>query len=224
MDIFVYWYWLIAVAVASYLVGSISFATIFAKRIKHADIRSMGSGNAGTTNMFRSFGLRMGVLTFACDAFKGVLCCVCARLLFWAVDSTYMLTAEYIAGLFVVVGHIFSIFYRFRSGKGVATTIGVMFTVQPIWALIFTLPIVAIIFISDRMSVMALSLCVFLVAFHWVVLLDTVGIVACICMTILCSLVIYAHKTNIVRLCHRQEPQLGLRAKLLHKSLASSDQ
>lgn len=218
MNIFVYWYWLLPLAIASYLVGSISFATIFAKRIKHADIRSMGSGNAGTTNMFRSFGLGMGVLTFACDAFKGVLCCVAARLMFWGIDSSCMLTAEYIAGLFVVVGHIFSIFYRFRSGKGVATTIGVMFTVQPIWTLIFTLPIIAVIFIFDRMSVMALSLCVLLIIWHWVFMLDTVGLVACIAVTLMCVLVIYAHKTNIVRLCKRQEPTLGLRANVLRKS------
>ncbi len=216
MSIFSYWYWLVIIVLVSYVVGSVSFATIFAKRFKHADIRKMGSGNAGTTNMFRSFGLGMGLLTFFCDAMKSVLCCILARLLFWRVDNTCMLTAEYIAGLFVVLGHIFSVFYRFRSGKGLATTIGVLFTVQPILGLILISPIVAVILIFDRMSVMALMLSAFLIIWHWVILLDTVGCIACIAVTFMCLLVIFAHKTNIGRLCRGEEPKLGLRSKVLH--------
>ncbi len=223
MHIFTYWYWLLLVAVVSYIVGSISFAVIFSTKVKHADIRTLGSGNAGTTNMFRTFGIGLGFATFACDALKGVVCCVLTRLLFWQIDSTVMLTAEYIAGAFVVLGHIFSIFNRARGGKGVATTIGVMFTVQPILSLIILVPILLVILITDRMSVMAIALSVFLIVWHWLVLHSRVGSLACIAMTISCVMVIIAHRQNISRLLHRQEPPLMLFQKIFCRSNNSNN-
>ena len=81
-----YWWQLILVAAISYLIGCVNYAVVFSKAIKHEDIRSLGSKNAGTTNMFRVFGLRMGALTFLCDALKGVIPSLVCRFLFADAD------------------------------------------------------------------------------------------------------------------------------------------
>lgn len=210
-----YWWQLISVAVACYLIGGINFAILFTKAIKHEDIRQKGSGNAGTTNVFRVFGLRMGALTFLCDALKGVVVCVACLLIFKSTNRA--LDFEYWAGIFVVLGHIFSVYNNFRGGKGVATSIGVCFVLHPILMLCCVIPICAVIFIVDRMSVMSLLFSVFMIVWHWTVLRESVGISACVFITIMFAFVIFAHRHNIVRIFTGKELRTGVRRKILRK-------
>ena len=110
---------LIIIVLLSYLIGSISPSYIFG-RIHHMDIRQTGSGNAGTTNTLRVLGKKIALAVFVIDFFKGFLVAFFVRKLF---SMDYAL----IAAIFVVLGHIFPIFLGFKGGKGVATTLGVLY-------------------------------------------------------------------------------------------------
>lgn len=219
-DLFVkYWWQFCLVAVASYFVGNINFAVIFSKLIEKRDVRELGSGNPGTTNMFRVFGLRMGVLTFICDCLKGVICCLLSRWIFTVFnDDAVLIQISYFAGLFAVLGHIFPIIYRFRGGKGVATSIGVLLVNQPILMLCCIVPAILIILISDRMSVFAILLSLFMIVWCWAVLYDRIGAFACAAFTLMFVLVIFAHRHNIARIFTGREARLGVRKALRGKS------
>lgn len=118
--------------VISYLLGSINSSIIFTRLFSHEDIREMGSGNAGTTNVLRSVGKRAAACTFAFDFIKGVLAVFIGRLLFQYFASAYPLAGisswefvqygAYLAGICCVLGHDFPVFFGFRGGKGVLTS------------------------------------------------------------------------------------------------------
>lgn len=210
-----YWWQLVLVAISCYLIGGVSFAIFFSKILKHEDIRKVGSGNAGTTNVFRVFGLRMGALTFLCDALKGVLPCLLCLVVFK--NTQRALDFAYWAGLFLVLGHIFPVYHKFHGGKGVATSIGVCFVVNPMLTLYCVLPVCLIIFVVDRMSVMSLLFSIFMIVWHWTVLLRDVGIAACVFVTCMFALVVWAHRQNIVRILQGKELRTGVRRKILRK-------
>lgn len=109
--------YLIFIPVA-YLIGSLNSAVIIAK-IRNRDIKKIGSGNPGTMNTLRSVGKFWGCLVFVIDFFKGVGVALIGRLYFLTSFDTYLL------GLFVIIGHVFSVFLKFKGGKGVATALGV---------------------------------------------------------------------------------------------------
>ena len=119
--------------IGSYLVGSINAAVIISKFIAHDDVRDHGSGNAGMTNVMRTMGVLPGLLTLLIDSAKGVLCCLLARLLvfpyvFGTLGFEFLRPeyAVYYCGILCLIGHIYPLFFGFRGGKGVATTLGVL--------------------------------------------------------------------------------------------------
>lgn len=173
----------------------------------------MGSKNAGTTNMFRVFGLRMGALTFLCDALKGVIPSLVCRFLF--ADADVALTFAYWSRAFCRDWAHFPRFLQLVGRKGVATSIGVCFVVQPLLSLYCVLPLFLLVFVVDRMSVMSLTLATFMIVWHWAVLSESVGVVACTFVTVMFALVILAHRGNILRIVTGKEPKTGLRRKLL---------
>lgn len=130
---------LILVIVAAYFLGSISSSILISRHVSGKDIREEGSGNAGTTNMLRVHGKKAAALTLVLDVGKGIVAVLLAMLADWAVrkfvdistlsqfESTFLYgNLKYIAGFFAVLGHDFPIFFGFRGGKGVATSLGVM--------------------------------------------------------------------------------------------------
>ena len=114
----------IGVAVISYLIGSCNMAIIISKFHKFKDIRDYGSGNAGTTNMLRIFGKKAASYTFGGDFIKGALTVFIARAALRGLELPFDI--GYIAAIFVVLGHIFPIYFKFKGGKGVATAFGAM--------------------------------------------------------------------------------------------------
>jgi len=125
--------WLIPLCVGAYLVGNVNFSIILA-RFKHGkDIRKMGSGNAGATNMLRQFGTRWGIVILLLDVTKGVAGALTGYLLYGrgTVDGHI---AMYAMGLAVVLGHCFPVIYKFRGGKGVSTIVGVFLVANPLLA------------------------------------------------------------------------------------------
>ncbi len=139
----------IVVAIIAYLIGSINFSVIFSKKMAGFDVREKGSGNAGTTNMLRSVGKKAAAITLICDILKGVVAIlivgkkaaaitlICdilkgvvailiAMFIAWAFKVENASLLVQIAGIAVVLGHTFPIFFGFKGGKGVATALGIL--------------------------------------------------------------------------------------------------
>ncbi len=122
------WYWFVLGAACSYLLGCFNFAVLIS-HLKKSDIRNIGSGNPGTMNMSRTFGLKIGVINFFCDAFKGAIPVLVGYLAFRGYcfsGSSVAISdfARYFFGLFAIIGHIFPVTMKFRGGKGIASTLG----------------------------------------------------------------------------------------------------
>ena len=116
----------IVVAIIAYLIGSINFSVIFSKKMAGFDVREKGSGNAGTTNMLRSVGKKAAAITLICDILKGVVAILIAMFIAWAFKVENASLLVQIAGIAVVLGHTFPIFFGFKGGKGVATSLGIL--------------------------------------------------------------------------------------------------
>ena len=158
-------YFIVIIAtLVSYLIGSISSSVIISKRISGSDIRSEGSGNAGATNMLRVHGKAAGAATLLCDVAKGILAvligCAADRViaaqsglsLDWFEANILMDNLKYIAGVFVVLGHDFPVFFGFRGGKGIATSLGVMLILDWRVGLIVAVAAILIMAISRYVS------------------------------------------------------------------------
>ena len=116
----------IIVGIVAYLLGSISFSVIISKKMAGFDVREKGSGNAGATNMLRSVGKQAAILTLIGDALKGVVAILFAIIVGAIVKDTDKALLVQIAGIAVVLGHTFPIFFGFKGGKGVATSLGIL--------------------------------------------------------------------------------------------------
>ena len=116
----------IIVGIVAYLLGSISFSVLISKKMAGFDVREKGSGNAGATNMLRAVGKKAAVLTLLCDALKGVVAILFAILVGVISKNSDKSLLVQIAGILVVVGHTFPVFFGFKGGKGVATSLGVL--------------------------------------------------------------------------------------------------
>lgn len=142
---------LILFAIGSYFFGNVNWAIIISKT-KKTDIRSMGSGNPGTLNMSRNLGLKFGLLTFFLDIMKGVIPTLAVFFVFKnkCFEGTSFAISDfaiYLCGLCVVLGHIYPIVFKFKGGKGIASTIGVFLVCQSVygweWAVIIIMSLVA---------------------------------------------------------------------------------
>lgn len=193
--------------VIPYLLGSINPAIIFSKLFYHDDIRTHGSGNAGTTNTLRTYGKKMSVLVLFCDMLKAAISVGVGALLY----GYYVGGA--IAGFFAIFGHMFPIYYKFRGGKGVACTAVVVLMMSPISFLVcmaaFLVIVIGTKFVSLG-SVIAVALYPLMVnAFvpmarrGWVLLTSI----------LIMAFVIFMHRKNLVRIYHGEESKLSFGKK-----------
>jgi glycerol-3-phosphate acyltransferase PlsY len=196
--------WLLAFVIA-YLIGGINFSIVFSKLFKKQDIRTMGSGNAGFTNTLRSYGKGMAALVFVCDIAKAFLAAGVAKLIS---SDPYTL---YLAGLGVILGHNFPIYYGLKGGKGILTTITVLTIVD--WRAGFVcIPLaLAIIFLTGYVSLGSLFICLYfpisIMILHW-------GDIPMIVFAwIICILGFFMHRGNIKRLLSGTERRFGKRRK-----------
>ena len=124
------WYWLLIGAVVSYFLGCFNFAVLISK-IKHDDIRHVGSGNPGAMNISRRYGLKVGLINFFCDGLKGAIPVLVAYFVFrnYYFAGTQVVVSDflrYFFALFALLGHVFPVTMRFKGGKGISTTIGLL--------------------------------------------------------------------------------------------------
>ncbi len=147
------WWQIPIIAIVCYFIGCFNFARLISKK-KHKDITKMGSGNPGTMNMSREFGLKIGLITFLCDAMKGGVPALISYFIYR--NYTFAGTAvqvsdctRYFCGLFVIIGHIFPVTAKFKGGKGIASTLGIFWfslsCEHPWWILIAFLYLVFIV-------------------------------------------------------------------------------
>ena len=198
---------LAAALLISYSLGSIPFAFLLGK-LKGVDIRKVGSGNVGATNLFRVAGPLPGVAAFAGDFLKGFLpAFLLPRLLQpdWSPGGTPWFSLA--CGLAAVVGHSWPIFLRFRGGKGVATSAGMLAAVVP-WGLAAGLLTWLLLVILTRyVSIASIGAAAVAAATCWVVY-RTYGYAFGAVLTALALLVIVKHRSNIRRLLRGEEPRL----------------
>lgn len=188
----------------SYLIGSIPFAYIIVKAVKGIDIRSVGSGNAGATNVARVLGKWGFVSVLILDMLKGFIPVIIAYLYYGQENIVlYMMIA-------VVLGHTFTIFLSFKGGKGVATGAGAFFALVPFSMLVavivflLTFAITRMVSASSIMGAISLLISVLLME-SWLPLI----IITCIVVLF----VIYKHKSNIVRIIKGQESRFERKKK-----------
>ena len=203
------------VGIVAYLIGSVSFSVIFSKKIAGFDVREKGSGNAGTTNMLRSVGKKAAVITLLCDILKGVVSIGIALIAGNIVKNVDKAVLVQIAGILVVVGHTFPIFFEFKGGKGVATSLGVIMMIN--WkigliCLVFALVIMAFSRMVSMGSVGAAILFPVLTLFiNTNFIVEASGMKYFIFSVILAAMVIFNHRANIKRIANGTENKLSFK-------------
>ena len=192
------------IIITAYLLGNISTSYIVAKRLAGVDIRTQGSGNAGSTNVLRTLGKKAGALTFIGDVLKGLIAVLIARFIAYGanLDDT---TCAYIAVVAVVLGHNYPVFLGFKGGKGVATSLGSMLGMNPLVALLclgFFIIIVAITKYVSLGSILGIGLSPIIMAMNH----NYKGILVTLFLTISVAI---THRANIKRLLSGTERKLG---------------
>ncbi len=209
------------VAIVAYLIGSISFSVIFTKKMAGFDVREKGSGNAGTTNVLRTAGKLPAILTLICDILKGVVAILLALLVGQMIEGDAKTRAilVQIAGVFVVIGHTYPIFFKFKGGKGVATALGVILMVN--WeigliCLVFALILMALSRMVSLGSIAAAILFPILCMFtdvHYIIGGNEAHFAYIIFGILLAAFVIFNHRENIKRLADGTENKLSFKKK-----------
>ena len=206
----------IIVAVIAYLIGSVNFSVLISKKMAGFDVREKGSGNAGTTNMLRSIGKKAAAITLVCDILKGVVSIGIAIIVGNIAKNLNRELLLQIAGIAVVIGHTFPVFFGFKGGKGVATSLGVLLMSN--WqigliCLVFALVLMVLTRMVSLGSCGAAVLFPVLTLFinqHYTVLSEgKKGRVYLIYSVILAIIVLYNHRSNIKRILNGTENKLG---------------
>ena len=202
----------IIISIIAYFIGSISFSVIFSRKFAGFDVRDKGSGNAGTTNVLRTVGKKVAALTLLCDILKGVLAIGIALIAskIWPDVNSEIL--KYLAGFFAILGHTFPIFFEFRGGKGVATSLGVLITLN--WkigliCLIFAIIIMAITKMVSVGSILSAILFPILTIFMATPEQSNFGTI--VISLLIALLVIFNHRTNLKRIKDGTENKLSFK-------------
>ena len=203
-----------AVLLIGYLLGSISFAIVISKYFFKQDIRNFGSGNAGMTNMMRTFGKPAAFATFAGDFFKGVFAVLIARNLAHSLSVTGRDIAIYMAVGGALLGHLKPLYFGFKGGKGISVAFGAMLAATPVttsmafimWALIL---------VASKMVSLASILCVMgYTVFTFVAyFMGYSSIPNLVAAVIFPAVIVYAHRSNIVRIMNGTENKIGQKKK-----------
>lgn len=190
----------LAALVLGYLLGSIPFGIILTRIAGGPDLRTIGSGNIGATNVLRTGNKKLAALTLLGDMLKGTAAVLLAG---WLLGGK---SAALAAGLGAFLGHLFPVWLRFKGGKGVATFLGILIGLKWSIALVFAAIWLSIAYLSKYSSLSALiaSLLTPLLLWFWVRDVQTAGL-----MAILALLLWFMHRENIARLLSGREGKIG---------------
>lgn len=210
----------IIMAIIAYAIGSVNFSVILSKKMAGFDLREKGSGNAGTTNMLRTVGKKAAAITLILDVLKGVVSILIAMLIGNIVEGVGKEYLVQVAGIAVVIGHTFPIFFKFKGGKGVATSLGVL--VMTNWqigltCLIFAVVLMALTRMVSLGSVSAAILFPVLTLTlsnnqHYTVLTEgNDGGIYFIYSVLLAVIVVFNHRANVKRILEGKENKLSFK-------------
>lgn len=205
----------IIMAVIAYFIGSINFSVIIGRKMAGIDVRQEGSGNAGSTNVLRTIGLKAALLTLICDILKGVIAILVALLIGNIVKNIDRALLVQLAGIFVILGHTFPIFFEFKGGKGVATALGVLLMSN--WEIgLICLVFALVIIIASRMVSMgavgaAILFPVLTLFMNDNFIVAASGMKYFIYSLILALIVIFNHRENIKRIMNGTENKIELK-------------
>jgi len=209
----------VIVLIAGYLLGSIPSGVLVGRRMAGVDIRQYGSGKMGTTNVLRTVGKKAAAIAVCLDILKGVLAVVLARLvigtgiLSFGAISLDTQSAQVLAALAAIVGHIWPIFLRFRGGRGVATFFGGLIILYPIVAVVSGLVLFAVVGLTRYASLGSISgVTAALVILALLTILRGIPIEYPVYALIGAGLIIVTHHDNIGRLIAGTERKIGKRA------------
>ncbi len=198
---------LAAVGVVAYLLGSIPSGYLLGL-LYRVDVRSQGSGNIGATNVARSVGRSAGVVTLLVDVTKGATPVLLVGALDWGTHADPMLAeqARVVAAICAVFGHVFSVFLKFRGGKGVATTFGALAALAPTAALCAAVAFGCVVAATKIVSVASLAAALAATT-------ATIGLgyprLVIAAVVVMALLILGRHRDNIARLRAGTEPRLG---------------
>ena len=209
----------IIMAVIAYLIGSVNFSVIISKKMAGFDVREKGSGNAGSTNVLRTVGKKAAIITLICDILKGVVSVLIALLVgVIAGESANSAIVVEIAALAVVIGHTFPVFFGFRGGKGVATSLGVILIVNWKIGLICLVFALALMALTRMVSLGSISASVLFAVLTMFIRDSYIGGIEfdfsfIIFGILLAALVIYNHRSNLKRIINGTENKLNFKKK-----------
>ena len=188
----------LAALVIGYLLGSIPFGLLLTRMAGLGDVRNIGSGNIGATNVLRTGNKGLAAATLLLDAFKGTVAVLIA-VHFFGDD------AGVLAGFAAFIGHIFPVWIGFKGGKGVATYLGILLGLAPLMALIFAIVWLAIAFTTRYSSLSALVATLVIPVVLWILGVDKIAAV----MALMTVISWYKHRANIARLTAGTEGKIG---------------
>jgi glycerol-3-phosphate acyltransferase PlsY len=210
-------YW---VVIAAYFLGAIPTSFLVGKIFFHTDIRKSGSGNTGATNALRTFGIKAGIVVLAVDVLKGVAAILLAKSMQNYVTSIYTLNwIVALSGLSAILGHVFSVFLRFKGGKGVATAGGVFLALTPI-PLVFCFVLFGIIVYITKYvslgSMLAAGAFLLIELMTQVIFkFNNVPVFLLVCLVVI--LILVRHKANLHRLMEGNENKISFRTHFTEK-------
>lgn len=187
----------------AYVIGSIPSALIVGKVGYNIDVREHGSGNLGATNTFRILGKKAGTIVLIADILKGTIATILPVLFGF---DLYLL----VIGLGAVIGHVYPVFARFKGGKAVATSAGIILGVNALLFAIIIASFVIVLLISKYVSLASMTAGVVGVVVSIFIAQD---IVLTIVLGLLAIFILYKHRQNIVRIIRREEPKASFLVK-----------
>ena len=209
----------IIMALIAYAIGSVNFSVIISKKMAGFDVREKGSGNAGSTNVLRTVGKKAAAITLVCDILKGVVAILIALLVgLIAGESASKAILVEVAALAVVLGHTFPVFFGFRGGKGVATSLGIILLVNWKIGLICLVFALALMALTRMVSLGSISASVL---FAVLTMFITDSYVAgiehdfsfVVFGVLLAAFVIFNHRSNLKRILNGTENKLNFKKK-----------
>ena len=207
----------IVISIIAYFIGSISFSVIFSRKFAGFDVRDKGSGNAGTTNVLRTVGKKASALTLLCDTLKGVVAILIAYIVGLIIkDGIDKALLVQLSGIAVILGHTFPIFFGFKGGKGIATSLGVLLITNWNIGLICLVFALLLMVLTKMVSVGSLAAAVlfpvlvtFMPSNAYIVSGNHFGYI--VYAVLLAVLVIFNHRANVKRLLTGTENKIDLK-------------
>ncbi|MBR5308050.1 MAG: glycerol-3-phosphate 1-O-acyltransferase PlsY [Clostridia bacterium] len=200
---------LVLCALVAYALGSLNFGIIISKLVYKDDIRNYGSGNAGTTNMLRTYGKKAAIATIIGDALKVVVAIIIGNILV----GSALFCGEYIAGFFAVLGHVYPVYYKFKGGKGVvASAITMLMLDWRVFLIVFGFFVIVVAIWRYISLGSILSAAIYPMVTYAASITDNgQGGVDVVFAFILGVFVIVLHRTNIQRLLSGKENKLSFK-------------